>query len=110
MLLALIARRQPHHNNIVGVFSVLFRVYQLYNFIIDDAGIRIVDSTMATDQQLRDVVLIGRMVELPEARVGINDIGDTLCRVKASDLNEVFSCRPLQLDHLLLDTKRAELA
>ena len=44
----LIAWRKSHDNNILGVNIVWFRRNQLYHLIINDTGIRIINSAMTT--------------------------------------------------------------
>lgn len=84
---------------------------ELDDLIVDDTGIRIVDSTMSANQELGDVLLgvISRQ-HLAELRIRIDDVGDTLCRIEAGDLHDVLAGRPLQLMHLVLVAQVAELA
>lgn len=68
---------------------------------------------MATDQELR-CLLLGRLAsllqELTKARVGVNDVGDTLGGIEPRDLDDVIASRPLQFVHLFFEAQATELA
>jgi hypothetical protein len=108
----LIARRQPHHNNVIRVFSVGFRRNELHDLIVDDACIRVIDGSVPTKQQLRVIVLIKICLEeeLAELGVRIDDIWNSFGRVESSDLHNVIACRPLKFMHLLFRTQATEFA
>ena len=109
----MIAGRQPHHDDVLGVVLVLVRVDEVYDLVVDDTGVRIVDSTMSTNQELGHLLLIGnfagRLQQLAETLVRVDHVGDTLGGIKPSDLDDVVANRPLELVHLFLDTQAAEL-
>ena len=109
----LITRWDPHDNDILRVLLVIVGRDQVQDLIVDDASIRVIDGTVTTDQELGRLFLgglAGLLQELAKARVGVDDVGDTLGRIEPCDLDDVIAGRPLQLVHLLFDTQAAELA
>ena len=83
------------------------------NLVIDDAGVRIVDGTVTTDQELgnlRSFELSARREEFAELDVRLKDVGNTLGGVEPSNLDNISTAGPPELVHLLLDTHAPELA
>jgi hypothetical protein len=76
--------------------------------------IGVVDGSVPTDQQLRVLILsqvrLSRLQEAAEPRVRVDDVRNSLRRIKASDLNDVLANRPLQLVHLFFHTHVAEFS
>lgn len=77
----LIAGGYPHNNNVLGELFVWIGVDQLHDFVVDDAGIWIVDGTVSANQKLWVLVLVQIASFLPkqfaELGVGVDDVGDT---------------------------------
>ena len=109
----LVTRWDPHDNDILRVLFVIVGSDQVHDLIVDDASIRVINGTVTTEQELRRLFLgglAGRLQELAKARVGVDDVRDTLGRIEPCDLDEVIAGRPLQFSHLLFDAQAAELA
>lgn len=108
----LVARWDPHDNNILRVLLVIVGCDQVHNLIVYDAGIRVIDSTVTADQELRRLFLspAGRLQEFAKARVGVDDVGNTFGRIEPRDLDDVVADRPLELVRLLFNAQTAELA
>ena len=109
----LIARRKPHHNDILGVLFVIIGCNQVHDLIVDDACIRVIDGTVTTDQELRCLFirrLASILQELAKARVRVDDVGDALGGIEPCDLDNVIALRPLEFVHLLLEAQATELA
>lgn len=85
----------------------------LHRFVVDDGGVGVVDSRVATDQELSVIILFAvwvRLEQMPVLDVGIDDIRDTLGGIESGNLNEVFQLGPLEFVHLLFGAEGAELA
>ena len=83
------------------------------NLVIDNTSVRIIDGTVATDQELGNFRFLGLSVggeEFAELGIRLEDVGDTLGGVESGDLDDVFTAGPLELVHLLLDAHAPELA
>ena len=85
----------------------------MQNLIIDNAGIRVIDSAVSTDQELGDLGFLGLSVgceEFTELGVRLKDVGDTLGGIETGDLDDILAAWPPKLVHLLLDAHTPELA
>ena len=83
------------------------------NLVIDDAGVRVVDGTVSTDQELgslRFFDLSARREEFAELGVRLENVGNTLGRVESSNLDNISTAGPPELVHLFLDTHAPEFA
>src|SRR6202021_132394 len=78
-VVTLIARGKSHDNNIRGVWRELILFQHIHNLIIDDSGIRIINSTMSNETQLRMFRSRNFIVEqLSCPDVWANDVGKPL--------------------------------
>ena len=103
----LITRWDPHDNDILRILFVTVGIDQVHDLIVDDASIWVIDGTVTTDQELRRLCLGGLssvLQEFAKARVGVDDVGNTLGRIEPCDLDDILAGRPLELMHLLFDT------
>ncbi len=68
-----------------------------HGLIEDQAGVRIIDGTIAADDQLRHVGDIGVLAPAPEFRVRVDHSWDALGGVKSRDLDDVLASGPVEL-------------
>ena len=84
---------------------------EVCDLIVNDTSIRVVDSAMSTNEKLWDLIRGNfALEEYTELGIRVEDVGNTLGWVETSNLDDVFACRPAQLNHLLLDAQVAELS
>ena len=110
--LTLVTWGNPHNDDILGVLRVLGD-NQVENLVIDNTSVRIVDSTVSTDQELGDLRFFSLSVrgeEFTELGVRLEDVGDTLSGIESGNLDNIFTAGPPKFVHLLLDAQAPELA
>lgn len=73
----LVAWTQSDHHDIVGQLGIIL-LDQRHGLVIDQCGVRVIDGTMSTDDQLMNLVLRPVLHHLPESCIALDDIGDTL--------------------------------
>ena len=108
----MVAWGNPHDDDILGILPVLGGD-QVEDLVIDNAGVRVVDGTVSTDQELGSLGFFNLSAlreEFTELGVGLEDVGNTLGWVESSNLDNISTAGPPELVHLLLDAHTPELA
>ncbi len=81
------------------------------DLVVDDAGIRVVNSAMSTNEQLRDLCYGADTTLKQDAELGvrIDDVGNTLGWIETSDLDNKDALGPYELVHLIFGAQAAGL-